>query len=97
MEKALPSEEGEALLAAIVESSEDAIIGKSLEGIVTSWNEGARRLFGFTAEEMLGQPGSRIIPLQRSEEEAHILTRIPARRTGGAIRNGPLPQRWRSG
>jgi PAS domain S-box-containing protein len=63
-------------LAAIVESSEDAIIGKSLEGIVTSWNEGARRLFGFTAEEMLGQPGSRIIPLQRSEEEAQILTRI---------------------
>jgi PAS domain S-box-containing protein len=63
-------------LAAIVESSEDAIIGKTLEGIVTSWNEGARRLFGYTAEEMLGQPVSRIIPIERSEEETQILARL---------------------
>ena len=68
--------EDQARLAAIVESSEDAIISKSLEGIVTSWNEGARRLFGYTAEEMLGQPVSRIIPLERSKEEAQILARL---------------------
>jgi PAS domain S-box-containing protein len=70
------AEEDQARLAAIVESSEDAIISKSLEGIITSWNEGARRLFGYSAEEMLGQPVSRIIPVERSEEEAQILARL---------------------
>jgi PAS domain S-box-containing protein len=68
--------EDQARLAAIVESSEDAIISKSLEGIVTSWNEGARRLFGYSAQEMLGQPVSRIIPVECSEEEAQILARL---------------------
>ena len=63
-------------LAAIVESSEDAIIGKSLEGIVTSWNGGARRLFGYTAEEMVGQPIARLIPPDRPEEEAQILAQL---------------------
>lgn len=52
----------ESLLAAIVESSEDAILSVGLDGIVTSWNEGARRIFGYTAEEMVGQPLSRIFP-----------------------------------
>src|SRR6516225_5717878 len=70
------AEEDQARLAAIVESSEDAIISKSLEGIVTSWNEGARRLFGYSAEEMLGKPVSRIIPAERSEEEAQIVARL---------------------
>jgi PAS domain S-box-containing protein len=70
------AEEDQARLAAIVESSEDAIISKSLEGIVTSWNEGARRLFGYSAEEMLGQPGSRIIPAEHSEEEVQIFARL---------------------
>ena len=70
------AEEDRARLAALVESSEDAIISKSLEGIVTSWNEGARRLFGYSAEEMLGQPVSRIIPAERSEEEAQIVARL---------------------
>jgi PAS domain S-box-containing protein len=68
--------EDQARLAAIVESSEDAIISKCLEGIVTSWNEGARRLFGYSAEEMLGQSVSRIIPAERSEEEVQILARL---------------------
>jgi PAS domain S-box-containing protein len=63
-------------LVAIVESSDDAIIGKTLEGIVTSWNQGAQRLFGYRAEEMIGQPVSRLIPEDRLEEETEILARL---------------------
>ena len=70
------SEEDRGRLAAIVQSSDDAIIGKSLDGIVTSWNEGARRLFGYTAEEMVGQPIARLIPGDRLEEEPDILARL---------------------
>src|SRR5271169_1631128 len=63
-------------LVAIVESSDDAIVGKTLEGIVTSWNRGAQRLFGYRAEEAIGQPVSRIIPEDRLEEETQIITRL---------------------
>jgi PAS domain S-box-containing protein len=70
------AEEDRARLAAIVQSSEDAIIGKTLSGIVTNWNEGARRLLGYTAEEMVGQPLSRIIPMDRLDEELTILARL---------------------
>ncbi len=63
-------------LAAIVESSEDAIISKDLDGMVTSWNEGAERLFGFSADEMIGSPIMRIIPDDRRDEERKILERI---------------------
>jgi PAS domain S-box-containing protein len=63
-------------LVAIVESSDDAIVGKTLEGIVTSWNQGAQRLFGYQAEEMIGQPVSRLIPEDRLEEETQILARL---------------------
>lgn len=76
MENAVLGEEVEAFLAAIVESSEVAIIGKNLEGVVTSWNNGARRLFGYAAGEMVGQSGSRLVPRERSGEEAQILARI---------------------
>lgn len=69
-------DESRALLAAIVESSEDAIVSKDLDGIVTSWNEGARRIFGYTAEEMIGQSIALLIPKDRQDEEFSILTRI---------------------
>ncbi len=63
-------------LAAIVESSADAIIGKDLEGIITSWNGGAEALFGYTAAEMVGRPILRLIPPDRHHEEQDILDRI---------------------
>lgn len=65
-----------AKLAAIVASSDDAIIGKTLEGIITSWNFGAEKLFGYTAEEMIGQPVAKLIPPERMNEEPIILDRI---------------------
>lgn len=63
-------------LAAIVQSSEDAIIGKDLKGIVTSWNAAAERMFGFTAEEMIGKSITRIIPPELYDDEARILATI---------------------
>ena len=63
-------------LAAIVESSDDAIVSKSLDGIVTSWNWGAERIFGYTAAEAVSQPISIVIPADRQSEEREILTRI---------------------
>ena len=65
-------------LSAIVASSSDAILCKSLDGIVTSWNAGATRLFGFSAEEMIGQSIARMIPPGRIDEEAGITARITA-------------------
>jgi PAS domain S-box-containing protein len=65
-----------AQLAAIVASSDDAIISKTLEGRVTSWNEGASRIFGWEASEMIGQPILRIIPPELHDEEVEILARL---------------------
>ena len=67
-----------ALLAAIVESSVDAIVSKDLNGIVTSWNQGAERIFGWTAAEMVGRPITTIIPPELREEETRILAKIQA-------------------
>ena len=64
------------LLAAIVESSDDAIIGKDLNSIVASWNKGAEKIFGYTAGEMLGTSILRLIPADRQEEENQILGKI---------------------
>jgi PAS domain S-box-containing protein len=64
------------LLAAIVDSSDDAIVSKTLEGIITSWNAGAERLFGYTANEAVGQHISLIIPVDRADEERVIIERI---------------------
>ena len=70
------AEAAAAHLAAIVESSDDAIVGKDLHGIVTSWNHGAEKLFGYSAAEMIGQPVARLIPADRLAEETTILGRI---------------------
>jgi PAS domain S-box-containing protein len=63
-------------LGAIVASSDDAIIGKNLNSIITSWNFGAERIFGYTADEMIGASIMRLIPSDRQEEETEILSRI---------------------
>ena len=66
------------LLPAIIDSSEDAIVSKNLHSIVTSWNKSAQRIFGYTAEEMIGQSIARLFPPDRMDEETHILSRIIA-------------------
>jgi len=63
-------------LASIVESSDDAIISKTLDSIITSWNEGAERMFGYTAKEAVGKPVTILIPPDRQDEERTILERI---------------------
>jgi PAS domain S-box-containing protein len=65
-----------ARMAAIVESSDDAIISKDLNGIIVSWNEGAERLFGYTAAEVIGKPVTILIPPGRADEEPYILEHI---------------------
>jgi PAS domain S-box-containing protein len=63
-------------LIAIIEGSDDAIISKDLNGIVTSWNRGAQHIFGYSADEMVGEPITRIIPSDRLDEEQMILARL---------------------
>jgi two-component system, cell cycle sensor histidine kinase and response regulator CckA len=69
-------EYAERRLAAIVESSEDAIIGKDLNDIITTWNKGAETIFGYTADEMVGHSIMRLIPVDRQKEENQILEKI---------------------
>jgi PAS domain S-box-containing protein len=63
-------------LTAIIDSADDAIISKTLEGIITSWNKGAQRIFGYTAEEVIGKPVTILIPPDHLDEEPTILARI---------------------
>jgi PAS domain S-box-containing protein len=65
-------------LAAIVESSDDAIVSKDLRGVITSWNRGAQRMFGYTAEEAIGQSIMMIVPEDRRAEELRVLERLRA-------------------
>lgn len=70
------AEKNSAMLAAIIESSDDAIISKTLDGIVTSWNKSAERTFGYKPEEMIGEPILKLIPKDRQDEEPQILARL---------------------
>ncbi len=88
------AERNAAYLEAIVESSDAAIIGKSLEGIVQSWNGGAERLFGYRAEEIVGHPLSELIPPERLPEEPDILEEI---RSGARIIHFETARRRKDG
>jgi PAS domain S-box-containing protein len=70
------AEEASLHLASIVETSDDAIFSKSLDGIITSWNKSAERMFGYTAEEAIGRPIMILIPPERLDEEPMILSRL---------------------
>src|SRR5467141_1374779 len=70
------AEQATRLLAAVVESSHDAIVSKNLDGVITSWNKGAERLFGYSAEEAVGQNITLIIPPDRRDEERTIVGRL---------------------
>jgi PAS domain S-box-containing protein len=87
-------EQALARLAAIVDSSDDAIVGKDLDGIIRTWNHGAERLFGFSTEEAIGQPVFIIIPDDRIDEERDILARI---RRGEPIKHFDTVRRRKDG
>ena len=82
-------------LAAIVTSSDDAIVGKTLDGIVTDWNAGAEKIFGYTAAEMIGKPLAILLPPGQENEEEEILARIRDGRQDRSFRNPPPAQGWR--
>ena len=70
------AEETRQRLATIVETSDDAIISKNLDGIILTWNRGAERIFGYTAEEVIGKPVTILMPPERYDEEPGILARL---------------------
>jgi PAS domain S-box-containing protein len=80
--------------AAIVEGSDDAILSKDLDGVILSWNRGAERLFGYTADEAVGQPVTLIIPSERLHEEPTILDTV---RRGDSVRNFETVRQRRDG
>lgn len=92
--KKLNAAETRALLAAIVESSDDAILSKDLNGTIMSWNRGAELVFGYTAAEMIGRSVLTLIPPDRHQEENYILGQI---RDGHRIRNYETIRRCKDG
>ncbi len=86
--------ESQQRLAFLVESSNDAIIGKDLNSIITTWNKGAEKIFGYTASEMLGTSITRLIPPERLEEETLILSKI---RSGESVEHFETVRRTKSG
>jgi PAS domain S-box-containing protein len=88
------SEELRAWLAAVVDSSDDAIVSKTLDGIITSWNRGAERIFGYTAAEAIGQHITLIIPEDRRAEEDNVLARL---RRGQRVDHFETVRRTRDG
>jgi PAS domain S-box-containing protein len=66
------------LLASVIESASDAIVSKNLDSIITSWNKGAERIFGYSAQEAIGQPVLMLIPPDLAEEESVIIAKIRA-------------------
>ena len=89
-----PGDNSRELLAAIVDSSDDAIITKNLDGIITSWNSAAERIFGYTSQEAVGQPVTMLIPEGRLDEEPLILQRI---RRGERIRHYETVRKAKNG
>ncbi len=80
--------------ASIIESSDDAILSKALDGIILSWNAGAEQLFGYAAEEAIGEPGTIIVPIDRRDEELKMLDAI---RRGESIRQLETVRRRKDG
>ena len=72
-------------LSAIIESADDAVISKTLDGIITSWNKGAERIFGYTADEVIGKPVTILIPADHVDEEPNILARLRAGGCGAVV------------
>lgn len=89
-----PELETAAFLASIVESSNDAIISKDLNGIITSWNQGAEHIFGYKPGEAIGRPITILIPPEHIQEEDYILTRI---RSGERIEHFETVRRRKDG
>jgi len=85
------AEEVRERLAAVVDSSDDAIISKTLDGTIAAWNRGAEKVFGYSASEAVGKPMLMLIPADRADEEPDILAN-PTRRKRGTLRNGPYPE-----
>jgi PAS domain S-box-containing protein len=90
----LRAEEARGRLAAIVDSSDDAIVSKTLDGIITSWNRGAERLFGYSSAEAVGQSILLIVPSDRHNEEAEVLRRI---RSGQSVEHFETVRRRKDG
>src|SRR5271165_3471672 len=89
-----PDVETHRLLASIVESSNDAIIGRDLDGIITTWNKAAERIFGYSAEEAIGQPITILIPPGHADDMTAMLDQI---KQGGRVEHYETVRRTKDG